>query len=30
MTLRKITVDNSVRYIPITEKQKKKRLNQNQ
>ena len=29
MTLRKITIDNSVRYIPITEKtQKKKRLNQ--
>ena len=31
MTLRKITIDNSVRYIPITEKkQKKKRLNQKQ
>ena len=29
MTLRKITVDNSVRYIPIIEKkQKKERLNQ--
>ena len=29
MVLRKITVDNSVRYIPKTKKkQKKKRLNQ--
>ena len=30
MTLRKITVDNSVRYIPKVNKQKKKRLNQKQ
>ena len=28
MTLRKITIDNSVRYIPKMNKQKKKRLNQ--
>ena len=26
MTLRKITVDNSVRYIPITEKTKEKEI----
>ena len=30
MTLRKLTIDNSVRYIPITEKTKKERLNQKQ
>ena len=30
MVLRKITADNSVRYIPKTEKTKKKRLNQKQ
>ena len=28
MVLRKITIDNSVRYIRITEKTKEKRLNQ--
>ena len=28
MMLRKITIDNSVRYIPTTEKQKEKKLNQ--
>ena len=26
MTLRKITIDNSVRYIPITEKTKEKEI----
>ena len=30
MVLRKITVDNSVRYIPKTEKTNEKRLNQKQ
>ena len=30
MTLRKITIDNSVRYIPKMNKQKKKLINQKQ
>ena len=30
MVLRKITIDNSVRYIPKTEKTKEKRLNHKQ
>ena len=30
MTLRKLTVDNSVRYVPKSEQQKKVKLNQKQ
>ena len=30
MTLRKVTIDNSVRFIPKSEQTKKKRLNQKQ